>query len=70
MITDLMMPKLSGSELCKRIKKERPDVPVVLITGIEGARDNVHPDFDLVISKPLEPDFMEKVTGLIYGSRI
>ena len=27
-ITDLMMPKLSGTELWKRIKKERPEVPV------------------------------------------
>ena len=37
-ITDLMLPKLSGTELCKRIKKERPEVPVVLSHGAEGAK--------------------------------
>ena len=68
-ITDLMMPKLSGTELCKRIKKERPEVPVVLVTGAEGTRNNLHPDFDLVLHKPLEPDFVEMVKGLIYDSK-
>ena len=68
-ITDLMMPKFSGTELCKRIKKERPEVPVVLVTGDESARDNLHPDFALAIFKPLEPDFVDMVKGLIYDSK-
>ena len=69
-LTDLMMPKLSGTELSKSIKKERPDVPVVLVTGGESARNNLHPDFDLVLPKPLEPDFIEMVKGLIYHSKV
>jgi len=69
-ITDLMLPKLSGTELCKRIKKERPEVPVVLVTGDEGTRNNSHPDFDLVLSKLLEADFVEMVKGLIYDSKV
>ena len=68
-ITDLMLPKFSGAELCKRIKKERPEVPVVLLTGAESARNNLHSDFDLVLPKPLEPDFVEMVKGLIYDSK-
>ena len=68
-ITDLLMPKLSGTELCKRIKKERPEVPVVLVTAAESARNNLHPDFDLVLPKPLEADFVEMVKGLIYDSK-
>ena len=68
-ITDLMMPKLSGTELWKRIKKERPEVPVVLLTGDDRARNDLHPDFDLVLHKPLEPDFVEMVKGLIYDSK-
>jgi len=68
-ITDLMLPKLSGMELCKRIKKERPEVPVVLVTGDERARNNLHPDFDLVLRKPLEADFVEMVKRLIYDSK-
>jgi DNA-binding response OmpR family regulator len=68
-ITDLMLPKLSGTELCKRIKKERPEVPVVLVTASDGVRNNLHPDFELVLQKPLEPDFMERVKGLIYDAQ-
>ena len=68
-ITDLMMPKLSGTELCKRIKKERPEVPVVLLTGDESPRNDLHPEFDLVLHKPLDFDFGEMVKGLIYDSK-
>ena len=68
-ITDLMMPKLSGTELWKRIKKERPEVPVVLLTGDESPQNDLHPDFDLVLHKPLEPDFVEMVKRLIYESK-
>ena len=68
-ITDLMMPKLSGTELWKRIKKERPELPVVLLTGDESPRNDLHPDFDLVLHKPLEPDFVEMVKRLIYESK-
>ena len=68
-ITDLMMPKLSGTELRKRIKQERPEVPVVLLTGDESPRNDLHPDFDLVLPKPLEPDFVEMVKRLIYESK-
>ena len=68
-ITDLMMPKLSGTELRKRIKQERPEVPVVLVTGDDRARNDLHPDFDLVLHKPLEPAFVEMVKRLIYDSK-
>jgi CheY-like chemotaxis protein len=68
-ITDLMLPKLAGTELCKRIRKERPEIPVVLVTASDGARNNLHPDFDLVLHKPLECDFVERVKGLIYDSK-
>ena len=32
-ITDLTMPYLTGLEFCKKIKKIRPDIPVILFTG-------------------------------------
>ena len=33
MLTDLQMPGMSGLELCERIVAQRPDVPVVVVTG-------------------------------------
>lgn len=32
-ITDYMMPKMTGDELIRRIREIRPDIPVVLCTG-------------------------------------
>ncbi len=33
LITDLTMPKMTGVQLAKMVKKEFPDLPVILITG-------------------------------------
>ncbi len=32
-ITDLTMPKLTGIELSEEIKKIKPDIPIILLTG-------------------------------------
>ena len=32
-ITDYFMPKLSGTELAKKLRCVRPDIPLILITG-------------------------------------
>jgi YesN/AraC family two-component response regulator len=32
-ITDLTMPGLTGLELSERLKKVRPDIPIILFTG-------------------------------------
>ncbi|THB74217.1 MAG: response regulator [Desulfobulbaceae bacterium] len=45
LLTDLTMPRLTGIELCREVKKIRPDIPVLLFTGyserlmVEDARD-------------------------------
>ncbi len=68
-VTDLMMPKLSGTELCRRIKKKMPEMPVVLVTGIESERTRLHPEFDLVVYKPLEADFVNMLKNLVADSK-
>jgi DNA-binding response OmpR family regulator len=32
-ILDLMLPKLNGYEVCKRLKKEVPDLPIIMLTA-------------------------------------
>jgi len=57
-VTDLNMPGLSGSELCLRIKEQKPHLPVVVVTGFgsidsavvamrAGAYDFVTKPFDV-----------------------
>jgi two-component system copper resistance phosphate regulon response regulator CusR len=39
-ILDIMLPGLNGLELCKIIKKDRPDVPIIMLTAL-GTTENV-----------------------------
>jgi two-component system cell cycle sensor histidine kinase/response regulator CckA len=40
-ITDMIMPKMSGENLAKAIKKDRPDIPILLWTGYS---ENINAD--------------------------
>ena len=39
LITDFAMPGMNGVELARRIRVQRPDIPVILCTGFGGAVD-------------------------------
>ncbi len=53
-ITDQLMPSLSGSSLCREIKSLRPDIPVLLFTGQEeDTPASQDPQFQGVLRKPL-----------------
>jgi two-component system, NtrC family, response regulator AtoC len=63
-VTDLIMPRLSGMELLKRISTEYPDVPVIMITA-HGSVDSAVAAlkagaFDY-ITKPFEQEELKKV---------
>ncbi len=54
-ITDMTMPDIQGSQLASKIKKIRPDLPVILSTGFSNIADseNASPaGIDAVIAKP------------------
>jgi len=63
-ITDWKMPQIDGLELARRIKKENPDIAVILITGypsletsIEATRSGVS-DY---VPKPFTPEELSDV---------
>ena len=35
-VTDIMLPKMDGIELMKKIKEQNPNMPVIVITGFSG----------------------------------
>ena len=50
------MPKLSGIELVQRLRQDRPDLPVVLMSGYPAADDGASiPDDVVFLQKPFEP---------------
>ncbi|MFO7883368.1 MAG: response regulator [Desulfobacteraceae bacterium] len=55
-ITDMTMPGIQGITLAEKIKKIRPDMPIILITGIsnfEESEDIKSINIDAVLPKPL-----------------
>jgi DNA-binding response OmpR family regulator len=40
-VLDLMLPGLSGLEVCKRLRESRPDVPVIMLTALGEESDRV-----------------------------
>ena len=68
-LTDQLMPGGTGTELAKSIKMVRPDLPVVLISGVnEIPADAMHTD--LFISKVEGPIAMcEKIAAILAGNR-
>ena len=56
-LTDLSMPDMNGLEVCERIMKEKPDVPVVLITGhasLDSAVSAIRAGAYDFVTKPIE----------------
>jgi CheY-like chemotaxis protein len=54
-ITDRVMPGMTGDELADAVKKLRPACPVIMVTALESASDaaaGVHAPVDLVLRKP------------------
>ena len=71
-ITDIVMPKLSGMSLISIIKKKFPDTPVIAITGwgeYPGAFAT-ESQADKVLSKPFELSELDKtINELIYSKK-
>lgn len=67
-LVDIHMPKMSGIELCRRMRTRRPDLPVVLITGYPSVRSAVRgigcgaSDY---VSKPFTPESLREVVARV-----
>lgn len=63
-ITDLRMPKMSGTELLAAVKGKNPDMPVVLISGFSmeasGERDALE-QADGFLSKPFRMNDIKEI---------
>lgn len=40
-ITDIILPKLSGIDLCREIKELNPDLPIIMLTALGTTDDKV-----------------------------
>jgi len=63
-VTDLKMPGLSGMEVLKTLRKERPDITVIIFTGyanVETAREALKNGAFDYVPKPFTPEELRSV---------
>jgi len=60
-VTDLKMPGLDGLAFCRRMADNRPDVPVIVITGfgsLDAAVSAIRAGAYDFVTKPIKPDML------------
>lgn len=67
-ITDHVMPDMRGSEFVRSLRKIRPDLPVLVISGMEEAEEEYADMHVLFRLKPLLPDnLLASVHALLHA---
>ena len=71
-ITDLIMPEISGIGLISILKKEHPKIPIIAITGKgeEPEKLSMEAKVDGILQKPFELAALETmITNILLGRR-
>ena len=67
-LLDIMLPGMHGIEVLRRIRHERPDLPVILLTGQAGAKDGIEGmklGARAYLAKPVDiGELLEQLAGL------
>jgi CheY-like chemotaxis protein len=74
LLTDVMMPGLSGAEVCERVRAERPGLPTLFISGFYPEAvfpDQRLPEGAAFLAKPFMPeeliDAVDALLGRVLG---
>jgi len=64
-VLDMMMPRKSGFLVLERLKSQRKDLPVIMITGNEGSRHRAYAEMLGVNEYLRKPFAMEKLVKAV-----
>ncbi|WP_084284890.1 hybrid sensor histidine kinase/response regulator [Solirubrobacter soli] len=67
-VTDIVMPGMSGTELARRLRGERPGLPLVYFSGHIGDVDR--PDDGPLVEKPFTPEALVSAIGDVLPARL
>src|SRR5579872_528863 len=68
-ITDHLLPDISGAQVAGEMKRIKPDVPIILLTGLPDAPEGSQ-HANVVLTKGLSvPDFLRSVYELADGRK-
>ena len=74
LLSDVSMPTMSGLELAEQIRRDRPDLPILLMTGHTGADDIRRAAQEggyRILDKPWKPDaLLSAVAMALSGPRV
>ena len=67
-LLDIMLPNMNGYEICRKVKKEKPDLPIIMITARGSEVDKVSGldiGADDYVTKPFSiPELMARVRAI------
>ncbi len=66
-ITDIRMPRMDGYELADRLREERPELPVVALSGVVKREDTLGHSFVDFIDKPMRLEDFRRAIELALG---
>ncbi|MCB0197356.1 MAG: response regulator [Anaerolineae bacterium] len=73
-VTDVIMPKMGGDELAKRLLVKNPDLKILFISGYSDAiiaRQGLQLGYATFLQKPFEPDVLiRKIREILTGEMI
>ncbi len=62
-VTDVVMPRMGGIELAKRLRQTRPGLPLLFVTGYVDQSEALHEQGTPVLLKPFSPDALLKAVS-------
>jgi DNA-binding response OmpR family regulator len=68
-LLDIMLPGMNGYEICRKVKKEKPDLPIIMITARGSEMDKVSgldTGADDYVTKPFSiPELMARIRAVL-----
>ena len=65
---DEVMPVMRGTELARKLREKRPDIPVVICSGYRGEDMDIPDEVDVWLSKPVAIADLERVLRSLFPS--
>lgn len=62
-MTDFLMPGMKGDQLAGEIRKRKPHLPIILLTG--HSPDCISTEFSLVLAKPFTRDDLKRAISAL-----
>jgi CheY-like chemotaxis protein len=59
-LLDLRLPRLHGAEVARELRRRRPEVPIIVVTGYPQDLACKPVDADAILRKPFDPDELSR----------